>query len=319
MSADRLITVIPVYNGERYLGATLESVARQSRRPDRVIVQDNCSTDGTRAVFEPYSKLGFEWCPNERHVTSTENFNHALRLAAETDVLHLLTADDLIKPDFYERVAAPFSGVKGQALSYSAYEVIDSKGSLMAGGDLSCPFAVTEKGEAVEISREAFILTQADLRTICLPAVLIKTNRQLLHTSFRMDFIGSADVVFYAEIASRAEMIFEVRAALCQYRRHAEATTSRNLKDPAAVVADEWKAIQSIAPLIGWPSFRKWVWWQRQRCLIAARSKMMAMQNEPDKIQEICDAGRQIAGPIHWGLGNLAVALKKVSRQIRGL
>mgnify|MGYP002836400680 FL=1 len=46
----RLVTVIPVYNGERFLQATLESVAAQTRRPDRVIIQDNCSTDGTAAI-----------------------------------------------------------------------------------------------------------------------------------------------------------------------------------------------------------------------------------------------------------------------------
>jgi len=43
----RLVTVIPVYNGDRFLQATLESVAAQTRRSDQVIIQDNCSTDGT--------------------------------------------------------------------------------------------------------------------------------------------------------------------------------------------------------------------------------------------------------------------------------
>ena len=317
MSDARLISVIPVYNGERYLGATLESVARQTRRPDRVIVQDNCSTDATRAVFEPYAKLGFEWMPNAVHITSTENFNHALRFAAEADYFHLLTADDLIKPDFLARLSAPMEAVDGFAMAYSAYEVIDATGNLAAGGDLDCPFPVTAEGEAVEISRENVILSQADLRTVCVPAVLLKTNRQPLPTSFRMDFIGSADTVFYAELASRVEKIFEVRAALCQYRRHAETTTSRNLRSPAAVIADEWKAIQTIEPLLALPSFRKWIWRQRQRCLIAARSKMMALRGDSETGLEVCRTGRQIAGPLHWWLGNLAVALKKLYRHIR--
>ena len=55
----RLVTVIPVYNGERFLRATLESVAAQTRRPDRVIIQDNCSTDGTAAIAKEFD--GTAW------------------------------------------------------------------------------------------------------------------------------------------------------------------------------------------------------------------------------------------------------------------
>ena len=93
----RLVTVIPVYNGERFLEATLESVASQTRRPDRVIIQDNCSTDGTHRIAKTFEKEGFEWRLTDEHVGSTENFNNALHYAEEADVLHLLTADDLIK------------------------------------------------------------------------------------------------------------------------------------------------------------------------------------------------------------------------------
>jgi glycosyltransferase involved in cell wall biosynthesis len=52
----QLVTVIPVYNGERFLEATLESVANQTRRPDRVIIPDNCSTDGTRRIALAFEK-----------------------------------------------------------------------------------------------------------------------------------------------------------------------------------------------------------------------------------------------------------------------
>ena len=52
----RLVTVIPVYNGERFLRATLESVVAQTRRPDRVIIQDNCSTDGTAAIAKEFEQ-----------------------------------------------------------------------------------------------------------------------------------------------------------------------------------------------------------------------------------------------------------------------
>ena len=71
---------------------------------------------------------------NEAHVSSTENFNAALRFASEADVLHLLTADDLVALDFYERLLSPLESVDGRALAYAAYEVIDGNGALVQGG-----------------------------------------------------------------------------------------------------------------------------------------------------------------------------------------
>ena len=56
----RLVTVIPVYNGEPFLKATLQSVVAQTRRPDCVIIQDNCSTDGTAAIAREFEIQGFE-------------------------------------------------------------------------------------------------------------------------------------------------------------------------------------------------------------------------------------------------------------------
>ena len=50
MTAPVVSCVIPVFNGERYLGAALESVLGQTHGAVEVIVADDGSTDGTRDV-----------------------------------------------------------------------------------------------------------------------------------------------------------------------------------------------------------------------------------------------------------------------------
>ena len=309
----RLVTVIPVYNGERFLRATLNSVASQSYRPDRVIIQDNCSTDATAKIAREIESQGFEWRLNEAHVSSTENFNDALRYAKETEVLHLLTADDLITPDFYERLLEPLNSVKGRALAYSAFEVIGEDGVLLEGGDLANPFPVEPGAAARVIPLDRFIASQADLRTICLPAVLMKTNREPLPVTFSLDYIQCADAVFYAELASHCERIIEVPEALCQYRRHEHTTTSRNKSQPAAVIADEWKAMCAASTLLGKGGLSAWLWRFRQRCLLAGTSRVM-IQGEPDATAEyraeVIRATCEITGGFAWALGNLAVALR---------
>lgn len=62
MPDDRSVSVVlPVCNGERYVGEAIESVLRQTRPPDEVVVVDDGSTDGSLAVVERYA-------PRVRHV-----------------------------------------------------------------------------------------------------------------------------------------------------------------------------------------------------------------------------------------------------------
>lgn len=47
--------IIPVRNGERYLGAAIESVLAQHYRPLEVLVVNDGSTDNTAAVVQHYA------------------------------------------------------------------------------------------------------------------------------------------------------------------------------------------------------------------------------------------------------------------------
>ena len=317
---NRLVTVVPVYNGERFLRATLESLVNQTRRPDRVIIQDNCSTDGTRHIAKDFEKKGFEWILNGEHVSSTDNFNSALRYAEEADFLHLLTADDIIKPEFYECLLEVLEPVTGRALAYSAYEVIDHVGEPLKGADLVNPFPVVPGGTPRLISRQTFVASQSDLRTVCLPAVIMKTGSERLPVEFRTDFIQCADAVFYAELASHCEQIVEVPAALCQYRRHECTTTSRNRLQPAAVIEDEWKAMRTASALLDKTGLSAWLWDFRQRCLLAGTSRVM-LGGDGDVTMEfrsdVVQTTRAITGNLAWYLGNLAVALRDFLRHGR--
>jgi glycosyltransferase involved in cell wall biosynthesis len=50
-------SIVPVYNSERYLGETLDSILAQTYRPLEIIVVDVGSTDGTAAVAAFYESL----------------------------------------------------------------------------------------------------------------------------------------------------------------------------------------------------------------------------------------------------------------------
>lgn len=55
LDTPRISVVIPCYNGERYLAATLETVQAQSFENWEVIVVDDCSTDGSRELVQRHA------------------------------------------------------------------------------------------------------------------------------------------------------------------------------------------------------------------------------------------------------------------------
>ena len=109
----KIITVIPVYNGEKFILETLQSVATQTMRPDRLIVLDNCSTDGTADIARGFKDLPCEYIRNSKNLGLFGNFNRALEFAAETEYLNLVCADDLITPDFYTRLTRELEDCAG--------------------------------------------------------------------------------------------------------------------------------------------------------------------------------------------------------------
>jgi glycosyltransferase involved in cell wall biosynthesis len=53
--SERFSVVLPFFNEERFLGATLASLAAQTRAPDRMVLVDNASTDGSPAIARAFA------------------------------------------------------------------------------------------------------------------------------------------------------------------------------------------------------------------------------------------------------------------------
>ena len=90
---DPLITVIvPVYNGERYLAAAIESILRQTWRAVETIVIDDGSTDQSAAVARSFApRVKYELV---RHGGAGAARNRGVERATG-DYLAFLDADDL--------------------------------------------------------------------------------------------------------------------------------------------------------------------------------------------------------------------------------
>ncbi len=313
-----VITVIPVYNGERYLGPTLESVAAQVRRPDLLVVIDDCSTDGTRELVKRFQadhpELKCELRQNEQNQGLFRNLNLTLQLAKDTDYLHILLADDLVLPEFLSKLVPVLESAKSPSLSFSLTEAVDQNGQLI-------PLLHNRSGNGVQhIGSFELMRRQSELQTLFCGSVVLKTNRQPLPTQFRLDMAQTADCVFYAEMAKHSHDIVEVGEVLCQIRSHPYSATAQNKKGVQHWVLDEWKAMELAKDMMPETGFARWVREQKLLCLFAARSqvKIQSTQKEtPEFANQIRAAAKSIVGPHHWILGRLAVALRDTLRPQR--
>src|SRR5581483_6264857 len=106
--------ILPVYNGEKYLAAALDSVRAQTHRSFEIIVVDDGSTDGSAAVAARYPEVKYAYQSNGG-ISAARNCG--IRLAVG-DVFALLDADDLWLPDKLERQLAALYGAAAPDLVF---------------------------------------------------------------------------------------------------------------------------------------------------------------------------------------------------------
>jgi glycosyltransferase involved in cell wall biosynthesis len=97
---DKVTVVIPVYNEERFLRQTLESVVEQV---DYVIIGDNASTDGTEAICREFAEKyeHIKYIRNESNIGNLANFNRCFPLV-QTEFFFTMGGHDLVAPNFVE-------------------------------------------------------------------------------------------------------------------------------------------------------------------------------------------------------------------------
>src|ERR1700683_1942334 len=102
-SSARIGVIIPVYNGEETIAATIESALRQSFRDFEVIVIDDGSTDATPAILERFGSRIAVIKESNRGFCAARNAGIA---HCKCDLLALLDADDVWLPAKLEKSLA---------------------------------------------------------------------------------------------------------------------------------------------------------------------------------------------------------------------
>lgn len=124
-----LVSIItPTWNCARFICETIRSIQAQTYENWELIISDDCSTDGTHEVIEPYLQKDnrIKYICNEKNSGAAITRNNALRVA-KGKWIAFLDSDDLWLPEKLEKQVA-FMAENGYAFSYHEYTEMSEDG-----------------------------------------------------------------------------------------------------------------------------------------------------------------------------------------------
>jgi glycosyltransferase involved in cell wall biosynthesis len=132
MNTSRVTIGVPVYNGQKYIRFTLDSLIAQTMSDIEIIVTDNCSTDNTPQIVAEYAARDprVKYVRNSTNVGPARNYNKSLDLA-RSPYFKWNPADDVCAPDFIEKCVKVLDEDPSVVLVYPRTCVIDTVGNVV--------------------------------------------------------------------------------------------------------------------------------------------------------------------------------------------
>ncbi len=225
---------IPVYNGEKYLAAALDSLLAQTYADFEVAISDNASTDRTEKICREYaardSRIRYERQP--KNLGMTWNFSHVVEMA-RGEYFRWHAHDDTCAPTLLEKCVEALDRHPEAVLAYPRVLMIDWQGEPLPedpstwrpplSSDASSPTDDRDpRGlDSPQASRRFYGVL---MKTVwCLePYGLMRTDA--VHTTGKLRNYRAAEKVFIAEMALRGQFV-EVPEMLLLVRRHSDQYT----------------------------------------------------------------------------------------------
>jgi glycosyltransferase involved in cell wall biosynthesis len=123
---------LPVFNGEKYLRETLDSILAQTYRDFELIVSDNASTDHTQQICQDYAEKDsrIRYYRNEKNLGAPRNYNLVFELCSG-EYFKWAAHDDVLAPEFLQKCVAALDKDQSIVLCCSRTGRIDEHGTLV--------------------------------------------------------------------------------------------------------------------------------------------------------------------------------------------
>ena len=223
-----LVSIItPLYNSEKYIAETIESVLAQTYSNWEMIIVDDCSKDNSTKIVEEYQKKDrrIKLYRNEINKGVSYTRNRAIDLS-QGKYIAFLDSDDLWKKEKLEK-QIKFMEEKNVVLSYTAYEKINEDGS--------------KRGEV----RVPDKLDYEELLKNCLIGFLTAIYRKEELKDFKFINSKAEDYIFWLSILKRINYAYGLNEILASYRVLNNSRSSNKID----IVKFHWKIYRKIEKL----------------------------------------------------------------------
>src|SRR6476659_2315536 len=119
--------VLPVYNGERYLRASIDSVLAQSLQDFELIIWDDASTDSSQEIINSYSDPRIRVFKNNSNQGLFKTLNLIIDQST-APLIKLWSQDDVMREDCLSKLTTFLSAQNMAAMAYCAYDLFDHEG-----------------------------------------------------------------------------------------------------------------------------------------------------------------------------------------------
>lgn len=212
-SIPRVSLGVPVYNGERFLAISLESLLAQSFDNFEIFISDNGSTDATeeicRTFVERDPRVRYDRSPENRG--ASWNYRRVVQLTSGA-YFKWATHDDVLAPTYLERcVEALDAAPSTVALVYPKTRIIDQDGNVVRNYDDNLDIRSSTAHERLSHVIRNIVMANAAFGLI---------RRTALAQTRLLDAFPSADFIMMAELALAGEF-WELPQPLFFRREHA--------------------------------------------------------------------------------------------------
>lgn len=127
---------VPVYNGAKYIGETIESILSQSYDNFELIISDNASTDGSSRICSSYAEKDkrIRYFQNKVNLGAAYNYNSVFKLS-KGKYFKWAAHDDLISNNYIEKCIEIMENDPSIVICHPKTTIIDEDGNNIRNHD----------------------------------------------------------------------------------------------------------------------------------------------------------------------------------------
>lgn len=218
----RVCVCIPIYNGEAYIKELLGSIEEQSFQDFEVILGDDCSTDGTISLIEPFlNDNRFRLVRYEKNAGFYANISKLIERGLKSEFFLLPGQDDYYEKDFIAHHVEMMDRLPEVGMVHSRSLLVDEQSRLVDRN-----YWYWERLKEVMCGRDLLEAIMSH-NFVTLPAALIRSkafcevHKDFLHNKFTY----VPDWTIWMLLAAKGWSFGYLPRADCFYRIHSSQLT----------------------------------------------------------------------------------------------